>query len=346
MGEAFSDYRATVYAHGLSDRTDVALDDVVRLCRTALDYLDRGIRANRREDGLYHAYNLLAFADDGNAVDVLRLPEMLEGQVAVLSSGLPDPAEALGILERLFASSLYREDQHSFMLYPERELPGFLDKNLIPDESALAIPLIDDMLAAGDRSLVARDEDGICRFHGDFRNAKDVADALDELAEREEWAAAAARDREAVLALFEDVFRHGSYTGRSGTMYGYEGLGCIYWHMVAKLLLAVQEVVHRAEREGAPASVRDELAGMYYRIRAGLGYEKSVAEYGAFPTDPYSHTPAGGGAKQPGMTGQVKEEILTRLGELGVRVADGAVRFRPLLLREGEFLDRPAEYAY
>ena len=32
--------------------------------------------------------------------------------------------------------------------------------------------------------------------------------------------------------------------------------------------------------------------------------------------DPYSHTPGGAGAKQPGMTGQVKEEVITRLGEL------------------------------
>jgi hypothetical protein len=85
---------------------------------------------------------------------------------------------------------------------------------------------------------------------------------------------------------------------------------------------------------------------MYFRIRAGLGYRKSVAEYGAFPTDPYSHTPAGGGAKQPGMTGQVKEEILTRRGELGLRVEAGAIRFRPSLLPAREFLEQPAEFRY
>ena len=346
LGEAFSDYRAAVYEHGLSGRTEVTLGEVVDLCRTALAHLDRGLRANRREDGLYHAYNLLDFAPDGDTVDVVHLPEMLEGQVAALSSGLPDPQEALGILEQLYASRLYKPEQHSFLLYPERELPGFLDKNLIPAEQAAAIPLLTDLHAAGDRSLAARDADGTWRFHGTLRCARDVAAALDDLAENEAWTAAAARDRDAILALFERVFQHKSYTGRSGTMYGYEGLGCIYWHMVAKLLLAVQEVVHRAEREDAPASLRDELAAMYFRIRGGLGYEKSVAEYGAFPTDPYSHTPSGGGAKQPGMTGQVKEEILTRFGELGVAVEDGALRFRPVLLREGEFLARPADFRY
>jgi len=155
-----------------------------------------------------------------------------------------------------------------------------------------------------------------------------------------------ARDRDAVLDLFEAVFDHRSYTGRSGVMVGYEGLGCIYWHMVAKLLLAVQETYLRADPDGAPAAVLDDLATLYYRIRSGLGYEKTVAEYGAFPTDPYSHTPPGGGAKQPGMTGQVKEEILTRLGELGVGIAGGAVRFRPRLLRRREFLPEAAAFGF
>ena len=73
-------------------------------------------------------------------------------------------------------------------------------------------------------------------------------------------------------------------------------------------------------------------------MREGLGFNKTPAEYGAFPTDPYSHTPKQVGASQPGMTGQVKEEVLSRFGELGLRVGDGAVYFQPSLLREKEFL--------
>ena len=46
------------------------------------------------------------------------------------------------------------------------------------------------------------------------------------------------------------------------------------------------------------------------------------------------------------MTGQVKEEILTRFGELGVAVEGGAIRFRPTLLENGEFLDQPGEFRY
>jgi len=169
---------------------------------------------------------------------------------------------------------------------------------------------------------------------------------LDRLAGSPAWLERVERDRRAVLELFEQVFRHRSYTGRSGAMYAYEGLGSVYWHMVAKLLLAVEETARRAERDGAALGTRRELARLYYEIRAGFGFEKTPEEYGAFPLDPYSHTPPYGGAKQPGMTGQVKEEILTRLGELGVDVEQGLVRFHPVLLRPSEFLREPSVFRY
>jgi hypothetical protein len=346
LGGDFSAYRDTVYAHGFSSRRDLGTHQVAALCRTALAWVDHGIAANRRQDGLYHAYNLLQLDDEGRGIRIGRLPVMLEGQVAVLSSGAIDPAESLAVLEHLFASDLYRPDQRSFMLYPERRLPGFLERNTVPAEGVAAVPLLQDLLAAGDPSLLARDRDGVHRFHGDLRNREDLAEALDRLARDRRWRDAVERDRAAVLALFEEVFQHASYTGRSGVMYGYEGLGCIYWHMVAKLLLAAQENVLRAERDEAPPPVREGLVGMYYRIRAGIGYERTVVEYGAFPTDPYSHTPPDGGARQPGMTGQVKEEILTRLGELGVRVDGGLVRFAPTLLEGREFLAEPADFDF
>jgi hypothetical protein len=109
--------------------------------------------------------------------------------------------------------------------------------------------------------------------------------------------------------------------------------------MVAKLLLAVQEVaLRRADRDEHDATF-GRLVDAYYRVREGLGFSKTPQEFGAFPTDPYSHTPPHAGAQQPGMTGQVKEEILTRMGELGLVFEDGCVAFRPRLLRAGEFLE-------
>ena len=73
---------------------------------------------------------------------------------------------------------------------------------------------------------------------------------------------------------------------------------------------------------------------------------KSPELYGAFPTDPYSHTPKGKGAQQPGMTGQVKEDILCRFGELGVFVKGGQLHFNPCMLRKEEFLPSADTFEY
>jgi hypothetical protein len=346
LGTAFSEYRETVYSSGFSGRTDITPGRVVAFLEVALRFIDRGISANRRDDGLFHTYNQLEIAEDGRSVELVRLPEMLEGQVAVLSSGYLDPEEGLDLLRRLFESALYQPGQRSFLLYPDRKLPGFMDRNAVPGSRAQAVPLLEDLLAAGERSLLARDADGVFRFNGELGSTEDLDRVLATLEEQEQWADAVRRDKTAVRALYEEVFGHKTYTGRSGVMYGYEGLGCIYWHMVAKLLLAVQEVCLRAEADRLPAATTDGLTRMYFQIRSGIGYEKTVAEYGAFPTDPYSHTPRDGGARQPGMTGQVKEEILTRNGELGIQVERGAVRFRPTLLRSSELLRQPEEFHY
>jgi hypothetical protein len=346
VGGAFSEYRGAVYTHGFSGKKELPVSEIAEFCGVALEYIDHAILSNRRDDGLYHSYNLLEISSDRQEISVHPLYEMLEGQVAVLSSGVVDGPEAVQLLSSLFESRMYRDDQRSFLLYPERELPKFVARNMIPEEQVRAVPLLMELLEAGNRSVLERDAFGVCRFQGDFRNKTGLAFALDRLAEDERWTKPVATHRQAVLDIFEEVFNHRSFTGRSGTMYGYEGLGCIYWHMVSKLLLAVQEITLRAAREGQPASVLQSLAKTYYQIRAGLGFEKTVAEYGAFPTDPYSHTPAHAGAQQPGMTGQVKEEIITRFGELGVNVDEGILSFRPVLLRREEFRGDTGRYRY
>jgi hypothetical protein len=201
-------------------------------------------------------------------------------------------------------------------------------------------------LAAGDGRIITRDPEGNYRFASGLRNAVVLERELDRLAQRPEWTHQVAIDRQAVLDLYEEVFNHKAFMGRSSSMYSYEGVGCIYWHMVAKLLLAVQESCDRAETAGESTDIRRGLVQAYYRVRHGLGFNKTVREYGAFPTDPYSHTPAHSGAQQPGMTGQVKEEILTRFGELGVGVHEGLVSFQPWLLREEEFVTVPTSWEY
>jgi hypothetical protein len=308
----------------------------------ALVAVDHSIAANSRGDGLYHAYNTMIVRGESVVID--RLYAMLEGQVAVLSSGAIPPDQAIAVLEALFDSDVYRADQGSFMLYPDRDLPDFLEKNRVPAADVERIPLLQQMLADGDGRILVRDAEGCYRFSADFANVGDLSARLDTLAAELGDKVQAAR--EPLELLYEKVFNHRAFTGRSGGMFGFEGLGCIYWHMVSKLLLATQENFFAALEQDASKKTRGRLGELYYRIRDGIGFNKTPAEYGAFPADPYSHTPKHAGARQPGMTGQVKEEILTRFGELGVRVRDGAVHFQPGLLRRREFARKPQQFRY
>lgn len=343
LGQAASHYRETFYQQGnFSGSTVVAPEQVTALLDNALTAIDHSIKSNRREDGLYHAYNLLALKPD--AADVDTLYPMLEGQVAALSAGAIAPAEAVELLETLFESDIFRPDQNTFMLYPDRSLPGFLDKNRVPAQGVKAIPLLMQMLEQQDHQLVVRDAEGCYRFQAELHNVDDLNARLDSLTPLYGDQVEAARP--ALQALYEQVFNHKAFTGRSGGMFGFEGLGSIYWHMVSKVLLAVQENFFAAREQGAPAATCERLAQLYYRVREGIGFNKTPAEYGAFPTDPYSHTPKHAGAQQPGMTGQVKEEVLTRFGELGVRVSEGSVKFDPCLLRECEFTTEPKEFRF
>jgi hypothetical protein len=246
----------------------------------------------------------------------------------------------------LRGSDLYRPDQNSYTLYPDKELAGFLDRNTFPASRAGSCPVIAALVGAGDRTLVVEDVHGNLHFAAGIRNALDVQEGLDRLATDPDLREAVGASRAELLDIFEEVFTHAEFTGRSGSFFAYEGLGSIYWHMVSKLLLAVQENVEGAVATGEPSATVQALVGAYEDVRAGLGYCKPAEVYGAFPADPYSHTPAGQGARQPGMTGQVKEEVLTRLGELGLRVEGGQIVFRPIQLRATEWRESPATFEY
>jgi hypothetical protein len=339
LGGAGSRYRSNLYARGLSgEQTSVRFEDVRSFCALALRHIDRTIATNRRDDGLYHAYNLMKVTDSGEIV-IRRLYEMLEGQVAVLSSGALPTRECIALLDALRRSSLYRADQNSYVLYPDRRLPRFREKNNIPEAELEKSPLLLDLLRRGDRSVVVRDARGVAHFNADFRNAGLLRKTLEELK-------ASDAEQRFILDLYEEVFDHQSFTGRSGTFYKYEGLGCIYWHMVSKLALAVGEIVERAVAAGEDPVTVDRLRSHYREIREGIGVHKSPDAYGAIPTDPYSHTPGFAGVQQPGMTGQVKEDFIARFGEMGVVVKDGRIRFSAALVDRAEFVASPATFRF
>ena len=342
LGTAASDYREKIYKKGFSGRKQsIRVTDLSDFFSITLRYIDHTIRKNKRPDSLYHSYNLITINED--SVSIRHLYEMLEGQVAVLSSGVLDTDEVTQVLDALKRSSMFRADQFSYMLYPDRQLPRFTEKNVIPAALIESSELLSQLVADNDTKIVYKDIYGLYHFSSSFRNASDLNQALDTL---QSGGKSTQSGNKQVLEVFEKVFDHQSFTGRSGTFYGYEGLGCIYWHMVSKLLLAINEIYYSALDNNANEIQLGKLAQHYYEVRAGIGLNKSPEVYGAFPTDAYSHTPGNGGAKQPGMTGQVKEDIISRLSELGVIIENGQIVIKPGLLRKSEFLAEPDDYHF
>ena len=319
VGPAGETYRNAVYA-GLSGETaTLEQAELQSFCTDTLALIDDSIRANKRPDGLYEAYNLIQFV--GGDIIISHLYPMLEGQVAALSSGLLTMDEAADLLDAMRVSDLYREDQRSYMLYPDRPRKTFLELNNLPD-AAKNLPVVHKYLG----SILKQDCDGGIHFDAKYRNANNLPQELKD--------------------LYEAVFNHHAFTGRSGTFYKYEGLGCIYWHMVSKLLLAVGETLQRSIIERSDHSIIERLRDHYTAIREGLGSHKRPDEYGAFPFDPYSHTPSMAGVQQPGMTGQVKEDIISRWFELGVSVNNGQITFAPTMLNDNDFINGELCFTY
>lgn len=382
VGTAGETYRRSVYAGHSGEKVELSTDLLQQFLSKVQTYLDASIAVAKRPDGLYHAYNLISFHSPSlrgqggvaPAVSISPLYEMLEGQVAILSSRSLTPAEAADLLDTMRHSALYRADQRSYMLYPNRRRPSFLERNNLPAE-ALSLPIVERLLHENATDILVQDCEGGVHFNAGFNNADFLSRALDKHAD------ITAAERQSLLDLYEQLFHHHAFTGRSGSFYKYEGLGSIYWHMVSKLLVAVGETIEQALAEHADEAVIERLKAQYAAIREGIGAHKTPAEYGSFPFDAYSHTPwlygapdtnrevcggetrtcgtqnsqsefhscsqvRGGGVQQPGMTGQVKEDILSRFFELGLQVSDGAIHIHPAMLRTEDFADGELHFTY
>ena len=224
------------------------------------------------------------------------------------------------------------------MLYPFGALPGFMEKNILPVDLVEKSKLLNKLLESGNNDIVEKDENGKHHFQADLRNASHLVKALAKLPEKGFDRELVISEKKSVLDIYESVFNHRAFTGRSGSFYKYEGLGSIYWHMVSKLLLALGENIIKLAAEDKSSDLA-RLEEYYYLIRQGIGLHKKPADYGAFPTDPYSHTPSMMGAQQPGLTGQVKEDVLSRFNEIGLIIDGGRIMFLPVLLKNTDFGD-------
>ena len=340
-GKVFETYRMKVYADGFDGKETISMGSLIAFIDEAIAALAETIDANKREDGMYHAYNILTLTKDSLKVSPLFL--MLEGQTSVLGSGRLTSDEALALVEKMEKSGLMSDEQNTFFLYPKKKLKTFMERNIIPNEAAAGSALIGRLLADGHDELVLQDADGNIRFHDGIQQSSNLKERLSAVLSDERYQSMAS-EADTIWDIYELVFAHRQFTGRSGIMYKFEGIGSIYWHQNSKFILSFQEAFSTAAMEKHADLLA--LKDAYYRLRAGLGFNKEPSLWGAFPLEPYSHTPYGMPAQQPGMTGQVKEDILTRLTEMGISAQNGILLFDPALLRKPDFLTQPDSFRY
>ena len=339
LGTAGEQYRKNIYQGSFGAKESINLGELKTFIQNVQNHLQEATRANLRSDGLYNAYNILQMDANEKLASIEYLGPMLEGQVAVLSSKALSTKEAKALLESLRNSDLYCKNRKSYILYADKRLPAFLDYNKVEPQSAKRIATLAEMIEQEDKRIIEASPDGCFRFNSSIRNRFELKEVIDQLASDPAIQLPITNDEKAIFELYEVTFNHKAFTGRSGSMFAYEGLGSIYWHMVSKLMLSVQEIALEEDQD----EYFKALVASYYDVQDGLGFRKKASEYGAFTADAYSHTPSFAGAQQPGLTGMVKEGVICRLRELGVQFNNEMIEFKPRLLRSEELLKQTEE---
>jgi hypothetical protein len=178
FGAAGSTHRLKIYSKGFSGkRESISASEIISFYNLVLEYIDHSIEANKRDDFLFHSYNLIKF-ENQNEISVRNLYEMLEGQVAVLNSGYLSFEESIVLIGALKDSKLFREDQSSYLLYPNRRLAQFTEKNIIPKELLEKSQLLNTMIRDKDKKIVVKDIDGKFHFNSAFRNVQQLKQTL------------------------------------------------------------------------------------------------------------------------------------------------------------------------
>ncbi len=345
MGAIGSDYRTHCYTNAdFTTYKQLSFSKIEKLLSLIHTYFTASAIANIRDDDLYHSYNVLHV--ENNKIHIKHLPLMLEGQVAALSSPLLGAEETITVVTRLKESKLYREDQNTYLLYPIADVKGFLQMNTLDEPLIQSSKLLKTLRDKNDHRLISKDARDAYHFNAQIANKEELLLLLQKMEQESSLKQLVIEERDNILSLYDHVFSHDSYTGRSNRMFAYEGNGSIYWHMVSKLVLSVQEQLIKASKQDINTETLSALQALYKDVRSGLGYQKDVKTYGAFPFDPYSHTPFGHGAKQPGLTGHVKEELLVRWTELGISYERGRLCFNSCLFEEDEYFEAESAFSF
>jgi 3-dehydroquinate dehydratase len=122
-----------------------------RFTAVSIAFIDHSIQANQKNK-LYQSYNLMSVNSD--KVIVSNLSEMLEGQVAVLSSGYLDGKASLEIIDAL-RRCFVRPIKTVISCIQIRNCLSFRKKNNIPEATVEKIKFI-KLLANSNNSLISK----------------------------------------------------------------------------------------------------------------------------------------------------------------------------------------------
>ena len=159
-------------------------DQVAALLDAALAYVDASLRANRREDGLYHSYNILDLADGGRA-DPAPARRCSRARSRCSSSGRAGRRRSPWPCSPACApAACTARTSTATLLYPDKDLAG------LPRAEHASRPVGRAVLPAGRRPARGGGPqprgratcDGDLHFAAGIRNARDVQAALDRLA--------------------------------------------------------------------------------------------------------------------------------------------------------------------
>ena len=99
-------------------------------------------------------------------------------------------------------------------------------------------------------------------FAAGIRHEEDLRARLADVRGDTEFGELVERCEQDVVAIFEEMFDHASFTGRSSSFFAEEGVGSVYWHMVSKLVLAIREQLDEAIRKLKSGATKKALSCM------------------------------------------------------------------------------------
>ncbi|MDV7401906.1 hypothetical protein RZS08_61365, partial [Arthrospira platensis SPKY1] len=87
-------------------------------------------------------------------------------------------------------------------MYPNKDLPGFLQRNNIAEYDIKSSELLTKMISDGNNEIVEQDVEGGFHFNGNFKNAGDLEYALNSIIV-EEYHGLAEKEKDLILDIFE-----------------------------------------------------------------------------------------------------------------------------------------------